>query len=346
MVSVSIVMPCRNETQGLVASSVKKLRAELEGMKLDIMVVENGSHMLRRIPGTRYFNTSAGGLGIALKLGIRKAKHENVVFLPADMSYDLSFVGTALIEDADIVIGSKSVRGSVVERPIKRKIVSKVYGWKTRIGNGIHVKDITGVKLYKKSKVVPLLAFCKSEGIRFEVELQKEAEKHGLRVKEIPVIVHDYRETKILEWGSSATLIDGYKAAKGFGIRKLNEKEFQRYLAVGLVGIALFEGAFFVLNQFIPYWLSYLISFEVVTDINFLMHDTYTFKGQKHYSRGKRFIIFQSQAIVYRIVQYSLFFGLSLFINIYLALLIAILIAFIYSYTFNKKITWKERQEQ
>lgn len=132
-----------------------------------------------------------------------------------------------------------------------------------------------------------------------------------------------------------------YRKAKSKGLGKLSDKEFQRYLMVGLVGIALVEGMFFALNNFLPYWASYLISFEAVTFINFLMHDNITFRNKKHYSVGKRFVIFQSQAIVYRIIQYAMFFALSLFINLYLALLIAILIAFIYSYSVNKRITWK-----
>jgi len=346
MNAISVVIPCREETQGLILDSISKLRRALRGFRLDILVVENGSSLLHKTPGFRYYRIKEGGLGLALKLGISKAKFENVFFLPADMSFDLSFVRAALRENSDMVLGSKLAEGSVVNRPLKRKIISRIYSWKTRFVDGVHAKDVTGPKLYKKSRVVPLLGACRSTGIHFEVELEQQAEMHNLRVKEIPVTVRDYRESKILHWGPLGILRDLYFRFRERGLGKLSEKEFQRYLMVGLVGIFLFEGAFFALNQFVPYWASYLISFEAVTLINFLMHDSITFRHKKHYSAGKRFIIFQSQSIIYRIIQYTVFFTLSLFINLYVALLIAIFIAFVYSYSVNKRITWKAAKSE
>lgn len=200
MRQISIIIPCRDESQSLLRSSIGKLRKMLRGFKLDIMLVENGSSLLGKMPGTRYYSMKEAALGDALRLGIRNAKYEDVFFLPADMSFDLSFVRAALLQDSDMVIGSKSVKGSVVKRPLNRKIISRVYNWKTRIVDRVHVKDVTGVKLYRKSKIVPLLKACRSSGIAFEVELVRQAEMHGLRVSEIPVVVRDYRERGMLRW--------------------------------------------------------------------------------------------------------------------------------------------------
>lgn len=135
-------------------------------------------------------------------------------------------------------------------------------------------------------------------------------------------------------------------ALSGRIIKKLHEREFQRYLAVGLFGIILFEGTFFALNHYLIYQVSYVISFESITVVNFLMHDTITFRNRKHYTMTKRFVIYESQAIVYRIIQYALFFVFSLYINLYIALLIAVFIAFFYSYGVNKSITWRSIEEK
>ena len=110
---------------------------------------------------------------------------------------------------------------------------------------------------------------------------------------------------------------------------------------MGGVGTLLFESAFWVANFVLPYWVSYIICFELITDLNFIMHDSWTFQGEKQFSKWHRFTLFQSGAVGYRIVQYVAFFILGLLLNLYLALYLAILVAFGYSYFLNKRITWK-----
>jgi glycosyltransferase involved in cell wall biosynthesis len=198
---ISIVIPAHRETRKTLKRSLSALNLALsQDYDLDVVIVENGSDELEDIQGTRHYQIEESGLGIALKLGIQKARWQDTFFLPADMSYDLSFVDFALQEQADIVIGSKKVEGSVVHRPFTSKAVSWVYAEYLRRMKGIRLLDITGVKLYRRSRVLPLLTETTSPGIAFEVELMQLAQARGLTIKEIPVIVHDRDRGGVLRW--------------------------------------------------------------------------------------------------------------------------------------------------
>jgi glycosyltransferase involved in cell wall biosynthesis len=198
---ISILIPCRNEMRGTLVRAMAKLQHTLKDYTLDIMIIENGSDNLDGIPDARYHFIEQGGLGIALKIGLMKARHEKVFFLPADMSYDLSFIDMALYFDmADIVIASKFVHGSKVERPLSRRIGSRLYSLKNRYWEGLKVRDATGAKMFNRRTVLPLLADCDSIGIAFEIELIKAAMKNHLNIKEIPAIVHDYGKRGLFRW--------------------------------------------------------------------------------------------------------------------------------------------------
>jgi glycosyltransferase involved in cell wall biosynthesis len=197
---ISVIIPCRNEMRGTLLRAMKKLETSLNSYLIDVLIIENGSDNLDAIPDTRYYFVEQGGLGVALKLGLIKAAEEAVFFLPADMSYDLTFVDFAILEDADMVIASKFVKGASVERPFIRSLVSKIYHYENKFMNHLTVSDATGAKMYRRSKILPLLSQCVSPGIKFEIELIKAAQAKGLKIKELPAIVHDYGQRGIFRW--------------------------------------------------------------------------------------------------------------------------------------------------
>lgn len=168
----------------------------------EFIILENGSKNLAgklNWNEARYIQRDERGLGWALREGIRRATYEKVIFLPADMSYDLDFVPRALDRlqnGTDIVIGSKMVKGSEVKRPLTRKVVSELYSLYVNVFHGLNISDATGTKGFKKSRVEPLLDSCGKDGIAFEIQLLKAARKKGLRIREIPVKVEDFRKSR------------------------------------------------------------------------------------------------------------------------------------------------------
>lgn len=200
--ALSIVVPCFNEP-------LEQFRASLSVMdgyfafEPEFLIMENGSELLKgrfTYPRYRYFHRPERGLGWALREGIRNASSSEVYFLPADLSYDLSFVSQArayLHTGYSMVIGSKGLADSQVFRPMKRQFISEVYNTalKLRYGPG-WPSDITGTKAYIRRDVLPLLDHCDSDGIYFEVQLMKALRMNGLRVKEIAVKVKDHRPSR------------------------------------------------------------------------------------------------------------------------------------------------------
>ena len=198
----SVIVPCYNEPYLEVMKNVSFMEGYFM-RKPEFLLMENGSNLLYKKleydSRVRYFWRYERGLGWALKEGLKRASWPTAFFLPADLSYDLSFVEHAkgyLETGYSLVIGSKALGDSEVHRPLKRQIISEVYNGllKLRYGSG-WPGDITGVKAYKRKDIIPLLDETKSEGIQFEVELMKAIRQKGLRCKEIAVSVRDYRSS-------------------------------------------------------------------------------------------------------------------------------------------------------
>ena len=197
---ITVLIPAHRESRSVMKHSIALVNSRLREYDSEILIVENGSDELEDLPNTRYYSIEQGGLGIALRYGLLKASNEHIFFLPADMSYDLSFVDFALQQDADLVIGSKAVDGSKVDRPMTSKAVSFAYGRYVKWRYGLKVHDATGAKLYRRSTVLPVAEKIADTGISFEVKLIQMLQKAGRRIIEIPVIVHDRDRRGTLRW--------------------------------------------------------------------------------------------------------------------------------------------------
>lgn len=112
---VSIVIACKNEGEG-----IKKILASVKKYSDDIIVVDghsnDGTKEISQNFGARFFLDHKKGRGDALKIGIKKAKKEIIVFFDADGSHNArdipNFVFPILKNEADLVIGSRRTGGS------------------------------------------------------------------------------------------------------------------------------------------------------------------------------------------------------------------------------------------
>lgn len=112
---ISIIIACKNEGEGIarILTSIKKYSN-------DIIVVDghsnDGTRRLVKEFGARFFLDNKKGRGDALKIGIKKAKKDILVFFDADGSHDEkdipNFVNPILKKEADLVIGSRRTGGS------------------------------------------------------------------------------------------------------------------------------------------------------------------------------------------------------------------------------------------
>jgi glycosyltransferase involved in cell wall biosynthesis len=198
MKSLTILIPCFRERKTLTVG-IPKLKARFP--EAQIMIVENGSSIAPQFEGVQYFWLEKAGLGLGLRYGLQRCETDFCVFLPADLSYDLSFVDQAigiLSLGYDIVLGNKNDPRSIVQRPLKRKIISRIYHLLIESGKRLPIGDYTGTKAWRMDSIRPLLARCPSSGIGFEVQLLREAYKEKLKVVQIPVIVEDFNKGKFV----------------------------------------------------------------------------------------------------------------------------------------------------
>ena len=96
----------------------------------------------------------------------------------------------AALADADLVLGSRWVRGGRVENwPLHRSLLSRGGNTYTRIALGVPLRDATGgYRAFRRTALERLdLADVASQGYCFQVDLAWRAVRRGLRVIEVPI---------------------------------------------------------------------------------------------------------------------------------------------------------------
>ena len=204
----SLVVPIHNEA-GLLRVNTSVLSEFLARhfSRYEIILVENGSvddtgkvaHKLRRtMDGVRVLELPEACLGEALKMGVRSAAHDKVVYFPIDLSVDLGFIpeSVRLLDDYSLVVGSKRLNGDLDHRSTLRKTLSRGYHWLVRRLLRTSLTDTTCVKAYRRDCFLDLAALVPSRSQVFETELLVEAKRRGYSVKEVPVAVDDRRPSR------------------------------------------------------------------------------------------------------------------------------------------------------
>jgi dolichol-phosphate mannosyltransferase len=201
-----IIIPTYNEKE-----NIETLLQRLMDLPfgLHVLVVDDGSpdgtaelvkqrmarepriHLLQR-PGKM-------GLGSAYRDGFRYALEngaEYIFEMDADFSHDPASIGDFLetIQDADVVLGSRYLRGiTVVNWPLSRLILSYFANKYTRLVTGLPVQDATGgFKCFRRRALESVrLDRVKSDGYAFQIEMSFKCWKKGFRIKEIPILFVD-----------------------------------------------------------------------------------------------------------------------------------------------------------
>ena len=142
------------------------------------------------------------GLGSAYLAGFGWAleRDYDLVFeMDTDLSHDPRYLPDFLAAfegGADLVIGSRNVRGGGVEGwGLGRHVLSKGGSLYSRTILGLDVRDLTsGYKGFRREVLEGIgLSEVESEGYSFQVELTYRAIRRGFRVAEVPIIFVDRR---------------------------------------------------------------------------------------------------------------------------------------------------------
>ena len=145
------------------------------------------------------------GRGGALKAAWLASDADILAYMDIDLSSDINAFSKlleALEKGADLAVGSRLSRGSIVEnRSQGREVASRMYSMYLKFFLGVHFDDAQcGFKLVRKDAFRALAPQLTSAGWIFDTELLVIAEKVGMRIASIPIRWRDDLETRVILW--------------------------------------------------------------------------------------------------------------------------------------------------
>lgn len=207
---LSVVIPVYNEAS-IVADAAAELCQGLDarGIDYEIIFAENGSkdstpQILQGLsdanPRLRWFHSERPNYGAALKAGIQKARGELVVCDEIDLC-DLTFYDSALplleAGQADMVVGSKAAKGASDQRPVLRRVATRVHNKLLKVTLGFKGTDTHGLKAFRRERLQPVIQACVVDMDVFASEFVIRAWRQGLNVLEIPIQLVEKRQPSI-----------------------------------------------------------------------------------------------------------------------------------------------------
>ena len=217
MPDVSIVIPVYNE-EGILREAVTELVEGLDivrnaldapDLTFEVIIAENGSkdgtaqlaeHIAQERSEVRTFSLGEPNYGKALRRGILEARGTWVICEEIDLC-DLDFHRRALEHlrhgDADMVVGSKAMKGASDERPMFRRVATRVINGMLRVALDFRGTDTHGLKAFHRQRLLPVVEQCVIDRDLFASELVIRAGLAKLHVMEIPIRLHEKRPPAI-----------------------------------------------------------------------------------------------------------------------------------------------------
>lgn len=207
---VSIVIPVYNE-EGILREAITDLSERLVpfGWSYELIICENGSsdrtvalaeHLAGELPMVRWLSAGEPNYGKAMRAGILASRGTFVICDEIDLC-DTDFYRRAMAllqhEDADMVVGSKAMKGAHDERPFMRRVATRVINGMLRAALDFRGTDTHGLKAFRRLSLLPIVDRCVIDRDLFASELVIRAGRAGRRVVEIPVQVAEKRRPAI-----------------------------------------------------------------------------------------------------------------------------------------------------
>ncbi|MCL4384853.1 MAG: glycosyltransferase family 2 protein [Cyanobacteria bacterium] len=207
---ISILIPAFNEEENIIPAInetievFKKLELDYELIIIDDGSIDNTYKKVQeslhtfngRVKIERYELNA--GKGYAIKYGFNFVSGDYILFLDADLDLHPSQITNflKLMEEykADVVMGSKRHKDSVVNYPKSRKILSNGYYFLIKILFGLPVKDTqTGLKLFRYEALKNSISKIVIKRYAFDLELLVVLYKLGYKIVECPIYLKPTR---------------------------------------------------------------------------------------------------------------------------------------------------------
>ncbi|MCC6574450.1 MAG: glycosyltransferase family 2 protein [Planctomycetes bacterium] len=202
MPDLSLVIPAFNEEMRLPAfldASIAYLTKS--GRSFEIIVVDDGSRdgtqavVQQRASLVKEVRLLAldrnSGKGAAVRAGMLAATGDLRLFADADGATtmdELARLEAALAAGADVAIGSREGKGTIVRASAIRRFLGRWFNRAVRLGALRGIRDTQcGFKLFKGGVAAKLFGMARESGFAFDVEILYLARKLGHKVAEVPV---------------------------------------------------------------------------------------------------------------------------------------------------------------
>jgi glycosyltransferase involved in cell wall biosynthesis len=207
--AISVVIPVYNEAlilRGALTELSRKLDAL--GWDYELVLTENGSkdgtqallsQLAAELPRLRSLHSDEPDYGKALRRGILAARGATVLCDEIDLCDD-DFYQRALpllAQGADLVVGSKAMRGAGDKRPLLRRLATRVLTLLLRLATGFKGTDTHGLKAFKRARLVDVVNACIIDKDLFASEFVIRAGRMGRDVREIPIRLEEKRQPSI-----------------------------------------------------------------------------------------------------------------------------------------------------
>lgn len=298
--SVSVVIPAYNEARRLGAtltSIVEYLHANTFA-RYEVIVVDDGSSdataSIARAFARRHNTGNVRvlraqknlGKGAALSRGIVACQGDLVLCTDADLSTPIEELDKLLRPiraGADIAIGSRSARGSIVlNKPWYRKLLSAASSAVIRHTLRLPYRDTQcGFKLYRHEAALALFKDLTLPRFSYDIEVLSRAHTRGLRVAEVGVRWEHRELTTVRARDIMQSLVDIFRVRFGL-TERAPLMQLVRFMAVGVVNTLIDTGVYITLTRLTASFSSDIVaakffSFLAATISSFYLNRYWTF---------------------------------------------------------------------
>ena len=191
---ISIIIPCYNEERNIF-NTIKSISNHFKKVQFEIIVIDDGSNDSTRKIISSIDNIIINekrdnkGKGFSIKEGVLKSKGKKILITDADLSTPINEYKklNKFIDQFEIVIGSRGLKGSQVQNNVFRILFGKIGNFLIRF----IVKNISdtqcGFKLLNANIAKEIFSLITIDGFGYDFELLFLAQKKKYNIKEIPI---------------------------------------------------------------------------------------------------------------------------------------------------------------
>jgi len=196
---VNVTLPVHNGAAYLERAVVSVWQFLHSRYPFEIVIAENGSTdqtrtvaraLAAKFDAVRLMETDRPGRGRALTAAWLSSKADVLSYMDVDLATELACFPKLIgaLEDADIAVGSRLDSGAVVQRGLKRELISRAYNLLVRTLFTTPVRDMQcGFKAMNAEVARRLLPMIKDPGFFWDTELLLKASALGLKIASVPV---------------------------------------------------------------------------------------------------------------------------------------------------------------